>query len=165
MDLAGDDDGVCQDLAAAALRGGRKVAVAESCTGGLVAAMITGVPGASEWFLGGVVSYSVLLKTGILGVSAGTVEGCGVVSEETALGMARGLFAVTPCTTAASVTGYAGPATGEDDGPVGKVCFAWVDRTAGERTACRRCTGDRDQIRRLAARECIAGLLDICARR
>ncbi len=159
-----EDDEACRELAAAALRGGRQVAVAESCTGGLVAAMITGIPGASEWFLGGVVSYSVSLKTGILGVPAGTVEECGVVSEETALEMARGLFAVTPCTTAASVTGYAGPAAAGDDGPVGKVCFAWVDRAAGERSGCHRYTGDRDRIRRLAARECVAGLLDICAR-
>lgn len=159
-----EDIEACRRLGEAALRQGRQIAVAESCTGGMVAAMLTEVPGASEWFLGGVVSYSERLKTGILGVPAPVIRCHGVVSEETALGMARGLLAVTPCTTAAGVTGYAGPGSGAGE-PVGKVCLAWADRASGERSVCVRYEGDRARIRLLAARECIGGLLDVCSGR
>jgi len=141
----------------------RTVAVAESCTGGLVAAVLTELPGSSAWFAGGAVSYSEEMKRRLLGVAPDTLSRCGAVSADTAAEMARGLFRVVSCTTAASVTGLAGPSGGTEDAPVGTVCMAWADVKSGERSRTVLLPGERSEIRRAAAREVLEGLAALLA--
>ena len=101
---------------------GRSIAVAESCTGGLVAAAITEVPGASDVLDRAFITYSNEAKMELLGVKAGTLEAHGAVSEEVAREMADGALANSPADIAVSVTGIAGPGPSEHK-PEGRVCF------------------------------------------
>jgi competence/damage-inducible protein CinA-like protein len=147
----GDDDA---DLAAHVLarlrQHSHRLGIAESCTGGLVAARLTAVPGASDTFIGGVVAYADAVKTGTLNVLPETITAHGAVSEETVRAMAEGaqrLFAVD-CSLA--VTGIAGPSGGTPEKPVGTVWLgARVD--ADTRAVRRVFPGDRDEIRGRAA--------------
>lgn len=102
---------------------GMKVSTAESCTGGLIAAKITAVPGASECFDCGVVTYSNEQKEKLLGVSRKTLGGYGAVSEQTALEMCKGSKNISGADIAVSVTGIAGPGGGTPEKPVGTV---WI---------------------------------------
>ncbi|WP_372864236.1 CinA family nicotinamide mononucleotide deamidase-related protein [Spongiibacter sp.] len=108
-------------------RAKRRLCTAESCTGGLIAAQITSVAGASAVFPGGVVSYSNAMKQSLLGVDQGILERCGAVSEEVAVAMARGALRISGADMALAVTGIAGPDGGSDDKPVGTVWLAWGD--------------------------------------
>ena len=101
---------------------GYKIAAAESCTGGLVAKMITDVSGASSVFEYGIVTYSNEMKINILGVKPETIEEFGAVSEETAKEMAKGVLGISGADMGVSVTGVAGPAMSEGK-PVGTVCI------------------------------------------
>jgi nicotinamide-nucleotide amidase len=103
---------------------GRRIATAESCTGGLVAAAITAVPGASDVFDRGFVTYSNEAKIGMLGVSEEILATLGAVSEATAWAMARGAIDRSLADVAVSISGIAGPAGGTDKKPVGTVVFA-----------------------------------------
>ena len=105
------------------------IVTAESCTGGLLASLITEVPGSSEWFDRGYVTYAVQSKIDLLDVPADLIERHGVVSCEVAEAMARGALGKTPAATIAmSVTGLAGPGGGEPGCPVGTVCLGWAER-------------------------------------
>lgn len=156
-----------EDLAAvvlAALRdGGHRLAVAESCTGGLVGARITAVPGASDVFVGGVVVYANETKESALGVPAEVLATHGAVSEPVALAMLDGLTERLGVSAAASVTGIAGPDGGTPEKPVGTV---WLGARVGPTTKTVRVIlpGDRDAIRQRAAqgalnllRQCLSG--------
>ncbi|MCQ2119016.1 MAG: CinA family protein [Bacteroidales bacterium] len=101
---------------------GMTVGTAESCTGGNIAALIASVPGASDYFLGSVVSYAVPVKESLLGVPPETIEQFGVVSEEVARSMAEGIRNRIGCTYSVSTTGLAGP-SGDERNPVGTVCI------------------------------------------
>lgn len=101
---------------------GVMIATAESCTGGMIAAAITDVPGSSVAFERGFVTYSNAAKIQMLGVLPETLEAFGAVSEETAAEMARGALARSKASIAVSVTGIAGPG-GSDFKPEGRVCF------------------------------------------
>ncbi len=114
-------------LVAEMKRAGRKLCTAESCTGGLIAAQITSVAGASAVFPGGIVSYSNAMKHSQLGVARDILERCGAVSEEVAMAMARGALRAGSADLALAVTGIAGPGGGSDDKPVGTVWLAWGD--------------------------------------
>ena len=103
---------------------GLTVAVAESCTGGLIAHRLTNVPGSSRYFLGGVVAYANEVKEGVLGVRSETLRRHGAVSQETALEMARGVRRLLGADIALSATGIAGPAGGTPEKPVGLVYVA-----------------------------------------
>jgi nicotinamide-nucleotide amidase len=100
---------------------GWTLATAESCTGGMVAARLTSVPGSSDVFLGSIVSYANEVKERELGVPRETLEGYGAVSEETAAGMSAGVRRRLGADVAVSVTGIAGPGGGTADKPVGLV--------------------------------------------
>jgi len=104
---------------------GKRISTAESCTGGLIAALLTEVPGASRVFDAGVVSYSNRIKESVLGVDAATLERNGAVSEAVALEMARGALALSGADCAVAVSGVAGPDGGTPEKPVGLVWIAW----------------------------------------
>ena len=146
------DDGA--DLAAVVLDAVRarrgRLAVAESCTGGLLGARLTAVPGASDVFVGGVVAYANGVKTDLLGVPSDIVEQHGAVSEETVRAMAAGAQRVFNAYCALAVTGIAGPSGGTPEKPVGTV---WLAAAAGEnvRALKRIFPGDREEIRRRGA--------------
>ena len=103
-----------------------KLATAESCTGGLIADKITDVPGSSDYFLGGFVSYAYEAKVASLGVSWDTLKAHGAVSRETVLEMARGARTALDADLAISVSGIAGPGGGLPDKPVGATWIGLV---------------------------------------
>ena len=116
-------DGETVDSQLARLLRGRKLALAESCSGGLLAARITDLPGASDYFAGGVVAYSNEAKAELLGVDPGLIEARGAVSPEVAEAMSRGALQRFGADVAISITGIAGPEGGSEEKPVGYVCF------------------------------------------
>ncbi len=130
------------------------LAVAESCTGGMVAERITSVPGSSRSFLGGVVVYSNDLKIGLAGVAAELIAQHGAVSEEVARALAEGVRRRTGATIGLGITGIAGPTGGTTTKPVGLVhiAVAGIDRTDSlERTF----RGDRQRIREWATQQAL----------
>ena len=144
-----------EDLAAAVGRAlrerGLTIALAESCTGGMVSSLVTDVPGSSAYFLGGVVSYGNAAKESFLGVREETLRAHGAVSSEAALEMAQGAVERFGADVGASVTGIAGPDGGTEEKPVGTVWFAIADRNGGVVAKKRAFLGDRGHVRRSAA--------------
>ncbi len=124
-------------------------ATAESCTGGGVGSAITSIAGSSEVYLGGVVSYSNSVKSGVLGVSQATLAAHGAVSAECAAEMAEGARRLTGADLAVSVTGIAGPGGGSAEKPVGLVWFG-VSSPAGVRAEKAIFPGGREDVRRAA---------------
>ena len=110
------------------LKQGLTLALAESCTGGLIGHRVTNVPGSSAYFVGGVVAYAYSAKERVLGVRHGTLYDYGAVSEQTVLEMARGVRRLLSVDVALSVTGVAGPGGGTPDKPVGLVYIALSTR-------------------------------------
>ena len=149
----GEDDA---DLAALILgeleRRKAHLAVAESCTGGLLSGRLTAIPGSSRVFLGGVVAYDNEVKLGLLGVSADTIAAHGAVSEEVVRQMASGVARTFGADVALAVTGIAGPDGGSADKPVGTV---WIGSLWGGQARAFRYVfpGERDLVRRRAAAE------------
>ena len=139
------------ELGAALKAHGYMLALAESCTGGMVAEAITSVAGCSTWFDRGFVTYSNQAKIDMLGVSAQTLETFGAVSEETAREMALGALKHSPAHIAGSITGIAGPNGGTADKPVGTVCFAWAEINQPTITLTKNFDGNRKKIRQQAA--------------
>jgi nicotinamide-nucleotide amidase len=129
---------------------GLTLATAESCTGGLVGARLTDVPGASDVYLGGVVAYSDAVKTAALGVPADVLARHGAVSEETARALASGVRASLGASVGVAVTGVAGPGGGSEEKPVGLVHVA-AEWPGGAAARAFRFPGDRDEIRERAA--------------
>ncbi len=129
---------------------GLTLALAESCTGGMVAARVTGTPGASRVFTGGVTAYANEAKARLLGVSESTLEKFGAVSEETAREMAEGARRALGANFGVSVTGIAGPGGGSGEKPVGTVCFGLA---SPEGVTSRRefIPGDRARVRDFSA--------------
>jgi nicotinamide-nucleotide amidase len=111
-------------------KAGRRIAVAESCTGGLVCAALTEIPGSSEMFEAGYVTYSNAAKIAGLKVSEDVVDTFGAVSVATAWAMARGALAASDADVAVAITGIAGPGGGTAQKPVGTVVFARAERDA-----------------------------------
>ena len=129
-----------------------KLAVAESCTGGMVAERITSVPGSSRFFLGGAVVYSNELKTLFADVPPLLIEAHGAVSKEVALALAENIREICNADIGLGITGIAGPTGGTEDKPVGTV---WVAVTDGSRNEVihRRFFGDRERVRRWASQQ------------
>ncbi len=121
------------------------IAVAESCTGGNLSALLTQESGASEYFDRGFITYSNNAKMELLGVKQSTLETYGAVSEQTALEMVRGVMQNSNADIGVSITGVAGPTGGSKDKPVGMVCFGFC--IAGEYTATtQHFDGERQKI-------------------
>jgi len=133
--------------------------LAESCTGGLVGYRVTNVPGSSEYFMGGVISYSYEAKVAVLGVSWDTLHACGAVSHDTVLEMARGAKKLLDVDVAASISGIAGPGGGTVDKPVGTTWIGLVTND-GEWTREFRFNGDREQNKASSADAALQLLLD-----
>ena len=151
-----------QELAArlgeALVARGWTLGCAESCTGGLLASVLTDASGASAWFHGAVVAYANEVKRDVLGVSQAILEAHGAVSRETVLAMARGVRGVMRADVAVAISGIAGPDGGSPQQPVGTVWMAWEgpDFTDVQRYQF---AGDRLAVKRLAVAAAIAGLL------
>ena len=143
---------------------GWRLATAESCTGGLVAAALTAIAGSSDLVERGFVTYSNEAKSELLGVALETIGAHGAVSAETAAAMARGALARAPVDLAISVTGIAGPGGATPTKPVGLVIFGLARRDGECRTERRIFPGDRTAVRE-AALETALRLLDAEARR
>jgi nicotinamide-nucleotide amidase len=144
-------DGETIDSQLARLLRGRRLALAESCSGGLLAARITDLPGASAYFAGGVVAYSNEAKAELLGVEEASIEAHGAVSPEVAEAMSRGALERFGADVAISITGIAGPDGGSEEKPVGYVCF---DARLGEGASIARdpvIPGGREDIRERSA--------------
>ena len=124
-----------------------RLATAESCTGGLVAAALTAVPGSSDVVERSFVTYSNAAKIELLGVSAETIAAHGAVSAQTTEAMARGTIARAPVDLAVSVTGVAGPGGGTPQKPVGLVYLGVAKKDGSARIERRVFPGDRAQIR------------------
>jgi PncC family amidohydrolase len=134
------------------------LAVAESCTGGRIGARITEIPGASDYFLGGVIAYSNEIKVGVLGVRTETLMTYGAVSEPTAQEMASGVRKVFSADIGLAVTGVAGPGGGTPEKPVGMIWLA-LETEEGVQSRLLRLQGDRAQNRAEAAEQALR-LLD-----
>jgi PncC family amidohydrolase len=149
---------LAERLQAACLAAGATVALAESCTGGLVAAALTAVPGSSGYFLGGVVSYADEAKRDLLGVDPAVLAAHGAVSAQVARAMAEGARARFGSSVAASVTGIAGPDGGSEEKPVGLTYLGVAD---AEGVDVRRVvwSGDRAANRRDSAVALLEALL------
>ena len=136
-----------------------KLALAESCTGGLVGDRITNISGSSEYFLGGVVAYAYEAKVALLGVSWDTLNSKGAVSRETVLEMARGARKALDADIAVSISGIAGPGGATLDKPVGTTWIGLVTAD-GEWTKLFQFSGNREQNKASAADAALQVLLD-----
>jgi len=135
-----------------------RLATAESCTGGMIAAACTDLSGASDWFDRGFVTYSNAAKTDMLGVPAAMIEQDGAVSEAVARAMADGALTHSQANVSLAVTGVAGPTGGSDAKPVGTVWFAWC--VGGQtHSEMQHFAGDRAAIRAGAVRYALQRLL------
>ena len=157
-----DDEALAARAAALAaeLRAhGRRLALAESCTGGWIAKVCTDLPGSSDWFGLGLVTYSNEAKAELLGVGASTLARFGAVSEMVVAEMARGARRRGHSDWAVAVSGIAGPGGGSPDKPVGTVCFGWVGPDDEPETETCVLPGDREAVRRATVAHALDGLL------
>jgi nicotinamide-nucleotide amidase len=150
-----------QDLAAVVLSAYRakrmRIAVAESCTGGLLGARLTAIPGSSDVFVGGVIAYDNAVKRSLLAVEPAVLDRDGAVSNTVAEAMAEGVRDRLQTDVGVAITGIAGPGGGSPEKPVGTVSIAWVG-SAMRRSVQVRLIGDREEIRRRATQAALNGL-------
>lgn len=147
----------CRQLAALLLQRQLKLATAESCTGGMIAAACTDLAGSSEWFERGLVTYSNEAKHEMLGVPAALIATQGAVSEPVARAMAAGALQHSRAQVALAVTGIAGPGGGSTAKPVGTVWFAWA-LPGGLTSEVQRFDGDRAAVRNATVQHALARL-------
>ena len=152
-----------QTIAKLFISKGWTIALAESCTGGLVCAALTELPGSSDWFERGYIAYSNQAKSECLGVPVELIESFGAVSEPVAKAMAEGAQRNAGANVGASITGIAGPTGGSPGKPVGTVCFSWtIPSGAGEfvtHTKTKLFSGDRRAVRQQATEYVLTELL------
>ena len=144
--------------------GQRRVATAESCTGGWIAKALTDIAGSSQWFIEGFVTYSNESKNSRLGVPRAILKNQGAVSEAAVRAMAAGALKRSRAQVAVAVTGIAGPGGSVPGKPVGTVWFGWAERHGRAiRVAVllKHFRGNRESVRRKTVRAALKGLLDI----
>jgi nicotinamide-nucleotide amidase len=141
------EDGATVDQQVVELLRGRTVAVAESCTGGLMAARLTERSGSSGYFPGGIVAYSNLAKVSLVGVDPGLIERFGAVSESVAEALAEGAAQRFEADFGIGITGIAGPDGGSEEKPVGTVCFSVTGASGRRITRTTRLPGSRADVR------------------
>jgi PncC family amidohydrolase len=134
------------------------IATAESCTGGLLSALLTHRPGSSGFFLGGVNAYANSIKSRVLGVPEEELKKYGAVSKEVAMSMASGVQRLFQTHFSCSVTGVAGPGGGTPEKPVGLVCFGW-STPQGTTFQSTQLSGSREEIRAASCHVALQGLL------
>ncbi|PCI22970.1 MAG: damage-inducible protein CinA [Piscirickettsiaceae bacterium] len=139
-----------QQLAKGLLKQGGTLAVAESCSGGWLAKVLTDIAGSSGWFNGGIVSYTNMAKQRLLNVSEGTLNEYGAVSEAVAGQMAEGALCVFDADIAVAITGIAGPGGGTVEKPVGLVCFAVKQSGKSVCSNSKKFAGNREEVRQQA---------------
>jgi PncC family amidohydrolase len=148
-------------LGAALSASGRTLAVAESCTGGLLGGAITSIPGSSLYFSGGVVAYGNSAKISLLDIPPDLIAARGAVSREVAVAMAEGVLSLFRADLAIAVTGVAGPGGGSRGKPAGTVWIAVV-APGGVRYAHRfRFPGGREAVRRETVRASLGAAIDV----
>ncbi|MBI5460612.1 MAG: nicotinamide-nucleotide amidohydrolase family protein [Gammaproteobacteria bacterium] len=158
-----DLHGLAERLGERMSAAGMRLALAESCTGGWVAKVVTDVVGSSQWFERGFVTYTNESKQELLGVSADTLATDGAVSAATVAAMARGALIHSRAQLSCAISGIAGPGGATPTKPVGLVWFAWGVRDGAVRTEQQVFAGDREAVRRQAVAHALRGLLDVCA--
>lgn len=158
-------DQLTESLANELLAHKHSMVAAESCTGGLLSAQLTSIPGSSDWFEGAFVTYQSAAKISMLGVPEELLARFGAVSEPTARAMAEGALHATSAHLSVAITGIAGPSGGDVLTPVGTVWFAWASRQAPGRVyASRHClTGARGDVRLHAVQIALEGTLEVAA--
>ena len=151
-------DADIEALAALCISRGLQCAVAESCTGGMLGAYVTRLPGASRWFAGGIVAYDNRVKTQLLDIEPELLHAHGAVSEPAARRMAQGVRDLLRVHAAVAITGIAGPDGGSPEKPVG---LAWIGCALPNAAHARsfQFQGTREQVRRAACAEAIRYLL------
>ena len=147
------------EVAQALTQRNARMATAESCTGGWVAQLLTQIPGSSNWFDSGYVTYSNASKKRMLGVKEETLESKGAVSESVVVQMAEGALRNAEVDITVAISGVAGPDGGTDQKPVGTVWFAWAIRNQATVTCLSFFSGDRQSIREQAVEQALQGVL------
>jgi nicotinamide-nucleotide amidase len=150
-----------QEVGALLLAKKHVLTLAESCTGGLISALITNTAGSSAWFESSLVTYSNQAKQDLLKVKEITLTQYGAVSEQVAMEMAIGALQQGRSTFAASVTGIAGPEGGTPAKPVGTVCFAWTSDDLASISKTYLFQGNREQIREQSTIALLFGLKEL----
>ena len=145
--LTGDFTSIGMALGKLLLAKGLSLATAESCTGGGIATSLTNIPGASQWFERGFVTYSNEAKKEMLHIPSIIIERHGAVSAETVCAMAQGALVYSHATVSIAVSGVAGPTGGSDNKPVGTVFFAFTGKAFNTEITKKLFKGDRVQIR------------------
>lgn len=161
----GHTDQLTRRVGEALKRRGWRLVSAESCTGGLLVARMTQVPGSSAWVEGAFVTYTVNAKMRLVKVPEALLDRFGPVSEPVARAMAEGALIESGADLAVAITGIAGPDGGDVVSPVGTVWFAWAVREAGivqcVQTAEHHLAGDRQAVREQAVQTGLAGVLEL----
>lgn len=142
---------------------GWRLATAESCTGGGIAAAVTAIGGSSAWFERGFVTYSNEAKTDMLGVSPQTLAARGAVSEATVREMAEGALGRSRAELSIAVSGIAGPSGGSAAKPVGTVCLGWAVKGQPSRSETLHFAGDREAVRRQTVLRALHILIELAA--
>jgi nicotinamide-nucleotide amidase len=154
-------------ISLAMVQRGWKIALAESCTGGLVCATLTELAGSSDWFERGYITYSNAAKSECLDVPIELIESFGAVSEPVAKAMAEGALRNANVNAAISITGIAGPTGGSPEKPVGTVCFGWAIKESIENnivntvTLTKHFNGDRQTVREQACAFALSQFLEL----
>lgn len=162
---ARDIETLSRKLGEAAQAAGIMVAVAESCTGGWLAKVITDIPGSSRWFDRGFVTYTNEAKQEMLGVRAETLQTHGAVSEETVREMALGALERSRAGLTVAISGIAGPGGALPGKPVGMVCFGWARTGRDPWAETDYLIGDREAVRLQSVGVALHGLIDLLRER
>ena len=156
---------ISEEVAKLLIARGWTLALAESCTGGLVSAALTNLAGSSDWFERGYITYSNQAKTECLDVAAETIKSFGAVSEQVAKAMSEGAQKNAGVNVSVSITGIAGPAGGSIEKPVGTVCFGWTiqKENLAAITICKtmQFSGDRQAVREQARDYALSELIKL----